>query len=152
MNTKDAELVRSFITNKDKDSLKQYLNKRSDHHGHEATHRWFRLQVLAYLPRPDALWFWSDGLNSKFISTINKVVRTCVGMLDKSELNEKDHWHVEKGHLSESILYASPDAKHYLLDELPCERHAILRVAMINKTKPNLHKGGTINEQCSKET
>ena len=152
MKQPDVSLVTSFIKNRDKESLTAYMGKRSRHLGREEANRWLRIHVLCNLDRSDAFWFWSDGLQSKYELTMVKVVHKCRLLLEASELIEEHHWSTESGTMGEPILVLSPDANHYLLDSLPTDRHAILKVATKLNTTPNLHKGGTNNEQCSQET
>lgn len=151
MRKQDAALVTEFIKDKDRESIKTYLAKYARESSLEEAHRWFRLQVLVNISREEAIWFWSEGLEEKFTLTIQKVISRCSKLLRDSDLKQTEHWYATEI-ADVPVLFVTRQAYHFLLEELPCNRHAILNAALIVQSNINKPKGGSTNGKTTRQT
>ena len=129
MNTLLSE-ARQFVHDKDRSNLARVVEYISKEEGTEAAHRWLRVKVLADLPREKALWFWLDGMGDRYRATAATAVRKCATRLKKGFLPES-HWSTGVDDDGFPVIRVSPEARRYLLEEVPVDRHGFLSSVLI---------------------
>ena len=119
----DIITARQLLHDRDLHGIQTLLSGLSERETPYTVKRWFRVRILANEDYETTRWFWFSVLGDRLDDTVAKMVRTIIQIIHNGEFEEGHHYSLGEDVDGQPVIYMTAEARHFLLDQLPVERH-----------------------------